>query len=529
MSVSSISTHLGYNRGRPMDADPVQDATFNQTMVHPLLYEVNTRQWIAGLSKKYGRPLQLHQVPEPEIISLRDIGVTHLWLMGVWPTGPKSRAQAVLHADLRRAYDEALPGWSEDDIKGSPYAVQDFEVSQALGGDAGLAAFRKTLAVYGIKLILDFVPNHLGLDHAWITHRPHLFVGNSVPFEGSFPAQDSSDQRFIAHGKDPYFPSWTDTAQLEYRSAETHKAMAELILSLTQKCDGLRCDMAMLLLSDVFENTWRHVSFSGERAEGEFWQQAISQAKNRRPDFVFLAEAYWGLEGRLCELGFDYAYDKSLYDSIVHDQPQNIQPHLLGLGAENSRRAHFLENHDEPRVSTELPHDRHRAAAVLILGLPGMRFLHDGQLEGFRRFARVQLARRAEEPIAQDIQSIYSSLLPAFAQSFAGKSEGLLLSPKPAWDNNPTHTFFTIVQWFKPGSKTEFDLVVVNLASHHAQCRVALPAQKTSSKMWRLVDRIGSESWLRDPIDAATNGLYLDLPPWGAQLFHVTLVEKDTH
>lgn len=498
-------------------------------MVHPLLYEINTRQWIAGLSKKYGRSLQLHQVPEPEIVSLRNIGVTHLWLMGVWPTGPKSRAQAVSHADLRNAYNEALPGWTEDDIVGSPYAVQELHVAPSLGGDAGLAALRAALARHDIKLILDFVPNHLGLDHAWITHRPHLFVGNNSPFEGSFPAHDSSNQRFIAHGKDPYFPSWTDTAQLEYRSAETRGAMAELILSLTQKCDGLRCDMAMLLLSDVFENTWRHVAFPGERPEGEFWLQAISLAKNNRPDFLFLAEAYWGLEGRLCELGFDYAYDKSLYDFIVHDQPQNIQPHIFGLGPDNYRRAHFLENHDEPRVSTELSYERHRAAAVLILGLPGMRFLHDGQIEGFRRFARVQLARRAEEPAAADVLSIYSLLLPTFTQSFVGKGQGHLLHPEPAWENNPTHAFFTIVQWFNPESKTEFDLVVVNLAAHHSQCRIFLPAHETSSKMWSLVDRIGSETWLRDPEDTARHGLYLDLPPRGAQLFHVKLTVEDIH
>lgn len=490
-------------------------------MAHPLLYEINARQWLADLSQKYGGRIQLQDVPVEVLQSLQQIGVTHLWLMGVWPTGPKSRTQALTHPDLRREYHAALPDWTENDILGSPYAVQELHVAALLGGDEGLATFRQKLAALGIKLILDFVPNHLGLDHEWVTQRPHLFVHNTSAFDGAFPLDNRERQLFIAHGKDPYFPGWTDTVQLDYRSVETRNAMNDLLLSLTQKCDGVRCDMAMLLLSDVFENTWKHVPFRGHRAAGEFWSDSISRAKRERPDFLFLAEAYWGLEGRLCELGFDYAYDKSLYDFVVHDQPQNVQPHLLGMASDNTRRAHFLENHDEPRAATALSHERHRAAAVLILGLPGMRFLHDGQLEGVRRFARVQLARRADEPTDIGIQSIYASLLPIFATSFVGKSKARILPPNPAWEGNPTAGFFTIVQWPSPDSESEFDLVVVNLAPHHAQCRVHIPSPHMGSKTWSLVDRIGTEKWIRDGNEIAANGLYLDLPPRGAQLFHI--------
>ncbi|RFC45961.1 MAG: catalytic domain [Verrucomicrobia bacterium] len=495
-------------------------------MTHPLLYEVNARQWLARLSENHGAALSLHQVPDSELEVLQKIGVTHLWLMGVWPTGEKSRAQALTHPDLRKAYSEALPDWTDADVLGSPYAVADLRVAESLGGDAGLAVFRAKLASFKIKLILDFVPNHLGLDHEWVSKRPELFVGAPSPFQDSFPSETSSHPRFIAHGKDPYFPGWTDTVQLEYRRVETREAMASLVLSLTKKCDGVRCDMAMLLLSEIFERTWAHVPFDGPCATGEFWQQAITSAKQARPDFLFLAEAYWGLEGRLCDLGFDYAYDKSLYDFIVHDHPFNIQPHLLGLANHNANRAHFLENHDEPRISTEVPLDLHRAAVVLALGLPGMRFLHDGQLEGVRRFARVQLARSAKEPIDTAIQSMYGPLLAAFSKSAVGQGEGRILSPFAAWENNHSFRFFTIVLWRKPDSETHFDLVVVNMAQHPSQCRVHFNPTGLSGKTWQLTDRIGTEVWTRDGRELAESGLFLDLPPRGAQLFALAPVSQ---
>lgn len=488
-------------------------------MDHPLLYEVNARQWLASLSRKHRQKIQLGNVPAEEVVSLKKIGTTHLWLMGVWPTGPKSRAQALTHNDLRKAYDDALPGWSEDDVLGSPYAVQELEVASSIGGEPGLAVFRAQLASHGIKLILDFVPNHLGLDHEWVLRRPHLFVGADHPFPDAFPVETSAQKRYIAHGKDPYFPGWTDTAQLDYRSNQTRDAMTELILSLTQKCDGIRCDMAMLLISEVFENTWKHVPFEGNRSSTEFWHHSITRAKSIRPDFLFLAEAYWGLEGKLCELGFDYAYDKTLYDFVVHDHPQNIQPHLSGLGLQNAHRAHFLENHDEPRAAVELSHERHRAAAVLIMGLPGMRFLHDGQTEGFKRFARVQLARRADEPLDANIHSIYHPLLEIFAQSLVGRGEGTLLQTRQAWEGNPTSQFFTVVQWQAPNAKDEFNLVVVNMAPHRSQCRVTLTVPNLAGSQWKLEDRIGTETWIRDGDELATVGLFLDLPPRGAQLF----------
>ena len=491
-------------------------------MQHPLLYEINARQWLAALRERHGATVHLGTVPESEFARWKRLGFTHLWLMGVWPTGPRSRAQAVEHPDLRAAYDEALPGWSEADIEGSPYAVERLEVSPRLGGDAGLAALRQRLSDLGIGLILDFVPNHLGLDHGWLRDCTERFVGQEREFPDSFLHELRGRQRFIAHGKDPYFAGWTDTVQLEYRRRETREAMVGLLKSVAKRCDGVRCDMAMLLLSEVFERTWSHIPLDGASAAGEFWREATEAVREEHPDFLFLAEAYWDLEGALCGLGFDYAYDKKLYDLVVHDQPWEVQSHLIGLGEHNARRAHFLENHDEPRVAGILDGERHRAGLTLAMGLPGMRFIHDGQMEGRRRFARVQLSRWAEEGRDGWIESMYEEVLSAFARSSVGVAGGRVLSVNRAWEDNPTSQCLTVVEWDSRPGQRGGELVVVNLAPHRAQGRVWPSWQGLDQGGWWLRDRLGPEEWLRDGREIRKSGLYFDLPARGAQLFEVT-------
>src|SRR5436190_9101211 len=363
-------------------------------MPHPLLYEINTRCWLRELSQKSDKAIDLGNVPETEFGSWVKAGFTHIWLMGVWTTGQRSREQALRAVSLREAYGQLLPDWTEADVPGSPYAIAEYRVPAALGGDSGLETFRAKLNKHGLKLILDFVPNHLGLDHACVQDRPELFVQSATPTPDTFVQKTAQGMRSLAYGKDPYFPGWTDTVQLDYRRADTREAMIALLEWVAGKCDGVRCDMAMLLLNEVFARTWERYpslklqasSFSeatekkigasskldspkqpsssqattvlkGEAlaVPDEFWKVAISRVRAVRPDFLFLSEVYWGLESRLQELGFDYTYDKELYDKLVGRDSAGVQRHLLGApGAYVAASAHFLENHDEPRVASFL-------------------------------------------------------------------------------------------------------------------------------------------------------------------------------
>lgn len=485
---------------------------------HPLLYQINTRCWLHDLSAQLKKAVTLATVPDSEFQSWQQSGFTHIWLMGVWTTGPQARTIAVQHPDLRGEYDKVLPGWTDADVAGSPYSISDYTVPKTLGGDAELKQFRAKLNKLGLKLVLDFVPNHLGLDHAWVTEQPELFVlsPNSVP--GTFEVKSKAGPRWIANGKDPYFAPWTDVAQLEYRRTATRAVLVKLLQGIAAKCDGVRCDMAMLMLNDVFARTWAHLPISEATPTEEFWPAAIQAVKAAQPGFIFMAEVYWGLEGKLQSLGFDYTYDKALYDDlIIWRHAGEAQRKLLTHPTDYvTRSVHFLENHDEPRVAEKLSPAENRAAALAILSLPGMRFLHEGQLTGARIKVPVQLGRRPVEPVQPEIKASYDALLAMLKQSHIGQGIGQILPPRAAWEGNGSHHNFITVLW--PG-KDQFDVVVVNLSPQRSQCYVSLNIPALAERHWTMRDLLGSERYERVGSDLAQQGLYLDVPAHGAQVF----------
>ena len=487
-------------------------------MTQPVVYEINTRCWLRELSAQAGRPITLADIPDSEFRHWQTLGLTSIWLMGVWTGGPRARARALEIPELAQAYSQALPGWTQADVGPSPYAVADYRVSATLGGESGLQAFRQKLQSFGLKLLLDFVPNHLGLDHPWTTEYPERFVQAPGPQPDALAVGTSAGRRYLAFGRDPNCPPWTDTLQLDYRRADTRAAMLDLLLGVCSLCDGVRCDMAMLVLQDVFANTWKQYPCDRPTDGAEFWAEAIAAARRRDPGVLFLAEVYWGLEPRLQSLGFDFTYDKGLYDRLVSREPGGVQQHLLGISTDCLRAgAHFLENHDEQRIAALLSDGEHRAAALTMLGLPGLRLIHEGQLSGWRRRLPVQLIRRSAEPTNGPVRAMYDQLLTALGSAWIGQGPARLLMPKPAWEGNPTAQHFVLVQWH--GTDSRFDLVVVNLAPHRSQCYAPLQMGTTSAGAWSLRDLLGAERFVRTHEELRERGLYLDLPAHGAQLF----------
>jgi hypothetical protein len=484
---------------------------------HPILYEINTRCWLRELSEQQGGKITLANVPDTEFARWRRLGFTHLWLMGVWTTGPRCRSLDLKSRGLQDTFNKILPGWTEDDVPGSPYAIGAYEVPPALGGEAGLKTFREKLNAVGLKLLLDFVPNHVGLDFPWVAETPELFVQSPVKFPGTFEQQTSAGPRWLAHGKDPNFPPWSDTVQLDYRRPETRVAMIELLQSVARRCDGVRCDMAMLLLNDIFIKTWAHFPAPTPALSSEFWAEAVSAIKKTNSNFLFLAEVYWGLESRLQSLGFDYTYDKAVYDRLIGHHAADLQKYLLDAAPEYvARGAHFLENHDERRIATILSPAENRAAALITLSLPGMRFLYEGQLEGWRIQVPVQLGRWPKEETNTEILATYEQMLRVLKDSAVGHGEWKLLRPMGWPDNNTAENFF-VIQW--QNSPSEFDLVVVNLASHSSQCRIHLVIKGLGAKAWEMRDLLGKNIYQRDGGDMEDHGLHLDLTANAAQLF----------
>jgi hypothetical protein len=490
-------------------------------MADPLLYEINTRCWLRDISEAQGKLITLQNVPESEFEHWRHFGFTHIWAMGVWTSGPRARSAALSHPDQLRVYDEVLPGWKDQDIGASPYAISAYKVPEELGGDAGLKQFKEQLHRYELKLILDFVPNHLGLDHPWLDRHSEYLVQSPKEEPETFLWETKNGRRWFAHGRDPGMPSWTDTVQIDYRVEAARIAMADELRSVAKRCDGVRCDMAMLVLTDVFVRTWQNFPLSQPEPAPteEFWKASISAVKMIQPGFLFLAEVYWNLEERLQSLGFDYTYDKMLYDRIVAHDSVGVQKHLLGLPPAVVRRcAHFLENHDERRIASYLSPSQERAAALLILGLPGMRFLHEGQLTGAKVRAPVQLLCRPKESANQEISRIYEQFLGVLPQTAIGRGQAELLVPLAAGPDNPTGQDFVLVQWQNGGEA--FDLVGVNLASHPSQCRAPLVLPPASVGAWRVTDLLGADAREVADSELRNGGLYLDLPESGAQLLH---------
>ena len=485
-------------------------------MTHPLLYEINTRCWLRLLSDREGRGITLANVPDTEFRRWQQLGFTHIWLQGVWTTGPRCRAHALGSENLGKTLDEILPGWTENDVPGSPYAIAEYAVPAALGGEEGLKTFREKLNSMGMRLLLDFIPNHVGLDFPWVTQQPDLLMQSREERPGTFLQNTVGGPRWLAHGRDPHFPPWVDTVQLDYRHPETRAAMTALLQSVAARCDGVRCDTAMLLLHDVFARTWAHFPGSASPPKTEFWADAIAAVKQAHPDFLFLAEAYWNLESRLQSLGFDYAYDKIVYDRLLDHHHAELQKHLLdappGFVA---KCAHFLENHDEKRIASVLNPAEHRAAALLILGLPGMRFLYEGQLEGWRIQVPVHVARWPREQTDPQILTMYEQLLGTIKDSAVGHGDYHLLRPRD-WPDNHTAQHFIIIQW--QNSSEQFDLVVVNLDSHPAQCRVFLTVKGLARHDWQVHDLLGEDGYQRHGGDLEAAGLHLELPRNGAQL-----------
>jgi hypothetical protein len=268
--------------------------------------------------------------------------------------------------------------------------------------------------------------------------------------------------------------------------------------------------MAMLVLPEVFERTW------GLKAEA-FWPKAIQHVRSRSRDFVFMAEVYWDLEWTLLQQGFDYAYDKRLYDRLREGHARPVREHLCaGLDYQN-RLARFLENHDEPRAAVTFPPDVHRAAAVVTYLSPGLRFLHQGQLEGRTKRLSPHLVRGPDEVSDEKISAFYQRLLAVLRQPVVRSGRWQLLECVPAWAGNGSNEAFIACAWqAEDGARL---LATVNYAPHQSQCYVRLPFADMADATWRLEDLLAEACYDRAGADLRSRGLYLDVPAWHCHVF----------
>lgn len=486
----------------------------------PTVYEINTWVWLTDLSRQAGKRLTLADVPQPELERIANYGFDGVWLMGVWQRSRGARHVAQTFPGWQDAFRYALPDYTADDVVGSPYAISDYRIDPALGGEEGLAAIRGRLRELGLLLILDFVPNHMALEHGWLrTHPQRLVQGDPDRLahepENYFQTEIDGEQRVFAHGRDPYFAGWPDTVQLDYRLADTRRAMADILLSIAKRCDGVRCDMAMLLTHDVFLRTW---SGSFDPPKAEFWPAAITDLKAQQPGFLTMAEVYWDMEWELQQQGFDYTYDKRLYDRLLHGDATSVRAHLTA-GIDFQRHlARFIENHDEERAAEAFGVERSKAAAVLSLTLPGLRLLHEGQLEGYQVKLPVHLVRRRpEEPVA-GLEPSYRRLLGILRHPVFHDGHWQALEPRAAEAGNPTYQNAVAHQWVHGDAAR---IVVVNLSGQLLQFRLPVRIPQLAGRHWLLCDLLNDVEYARSGDEMLGPGLYVALPEYGYHLFEV--------
>jgi hypothetical protein len=296
------------------------------------------------------------------------------------------------------------------------------------------------------------------------------------------------------------------------------QAAIDTVAEIAGQCDGIRCDMAMLMLNDVFERTWR--ARAGAKPETDYWRTVIPAVKAQWPEFRFLAEAYWDLEWELQQQGFDFCYDKKLYDRMEHGDAESVYQHLLADLSYQKGMVRFIENHDEPRAAVTFPDGKGRAAAVAILTLPGARLLHEGQLEGRKVKLPVFLNRRPEERVDQDLAAFYQKLLKESGHDLFRNGEWRLCQ-RSGWPDNQSCQNILTWCWAKGEDRS---LAVVNFSSGPSQALLRVPWDELRSREWRLDDRLSGQSFERNGNDMRDAGLYVEMGPWECSLFQVRAV-----
>ena len=480
------------------------------------IYEINTRVWI----KRFGNNATLKSIPVEALKELPDLGFDAVWLMGIWKTNADIIEKCCFTPDLISSYNKALKDWSRKDVIGSPYAIDSYELNSLLGEPSELTDFKTKLNEVGLKLILDFIPNHFSAGSRFIKTNPEVFL----EADEELLTKDTltffkpiNCERVYVHGRDPFFLPWTDTIQVNYFNPSARTFMIEQLLNISKYCDGVRCDMAMLPLNNVFHNTWLGVlnRFGYKRIEEEFWTNAIKKIKEKKPGFIFLAETYWDLEYQLQKLGFDFTYDKQFTDRLVSGDVTNIKSHLLADNQYQMKSIRFIENHDEERAVTKFGKEKSLAAAAAMSTVKGLKLYYDGQLEGWKTKLPVQLGRLPEERISKRVKSFYTNILEITKDDVFKLGNWTMIEPMPAGEGNISYKNFLTWIW---DYKNEFRIVVINYSPGTSQCRLNINIESAKENII-LLDLLTGDEYVRSIKEIKTPGLFIELKGYHCHIF----------
>ena len=480
------------------------------------LYQINTRVWLTELSQKLGRPATLDDIPDAELDRLAEMGFDWVWFLSVWQTGPA--AQQVSRTQSRVA--PRIPGDAAGPARGGHRRLR-FRDHRLHGAPESRRRRRAGPAARA-------APQARPATDARFRPQPHgarssLGRGSPRAFHPAAPSSTwperpqnytwvkrKAGDLLLAYGRDPYFAGWPDTLQLNYANPATQEAMIGELVRIAGQCDGVRCDMAMLVLPDVFERTW------GQRAP-LFWPTATQRVRERVPGFLFMAEVYWDLEWTLQQQGFDYAYDKRLYDRL-RERPRPAGARAFPRGPRLPGQAGPLPG--EPRraagrgdVSRRRFTRPRRSSRFCPRGC-------DSSTRASSRAGRNGSRRTSSRPGRARRSGAASVLRPALAvlrQPVVRDGEWQLLECAPAWDGNWTNDCFVVFGW--QGAEDERLLVAVNYAPTRASVTSGCRSRISPARPGCCRIRSAPTAYERDGDELQSQGLFVDLRPWQASVF----------
>lgn len=481
---------------------------------HPLLYQMNVRLVLRELSHRIHRQANLDDLPDELLDEFVNQGFEWIYLLGVWQTGQAALKVSRTLPGLQDEYRQILDDFTEQDVRGSCFAITDYSTHVDLGGNEALIRLRARLAKRGLRLMLDFVPNHTAPDHPWIHSHPEYYISGTLEDLTQEPHNFTQittihGPTVFAFGRDPYFSGWADTLQIDYSNHQAVLAMQVELLKAAEFCDGLRCDMAMLVLPEIFQRTWGRKAVS-------FWPESIDKVKLTHPNFVFMAEVYWDMESTLLKLGFDYTYDKRLYDRLRDLSAPSIREHLRAHPSYLRQMVHFLENHDELRAAAVFSPDIHPAAAITAFFTPGIRFFHQGQLEGRKIKISIHLDRGPHETNDLELSTFYQELLRTLRMPIFSSGEWQLIECYiPDSDLHPTLLAYT---WTRPGMDQA--LVIINYGFHAARGIAHISGVTPGSAIYPIsgLQKIQNN---RPALIIYDDRIFIDLPAWGYCIYGI--------
>ncbi|MGV8027108.1 MAG: alpha-amylase family glycosyl hydrolase [Anaerolineaceae bacterium] len=421
------------------DHQPPHEAAWKKDLV---MIAKNANVWLVQLSTKYKRSIEhLDQIPDEELKKLAARGITSLWLIGVWERSPASKKIKELYG--------------RKDVTASAYSIKDYCIADQLGGEDAASAFKASCKKHGIRLCVDMVPNHTGIDSTWLLEHPDWYItvpknplksfhfnspdlsptpNLSIKLEEGYYTQTATAEvflyedhqtgkkQFIYHGNDGTSMPWNDTAQLNYLDKRVREQVMNTILSILKRFPLIRFDAAMTLSSKQFQRLWYPLPNSKERCiptreknalsaqnflrhmPHEFWLEVVERVEQENPDALLMAEAFWYMENYFIhELGMHRVYNSAFMHSLYDEDNKNYQK-IMKIALETNpdilgRFVNFMSNPDE-RTAADLfgKGDKYFAVCTLLATMPGIPMFNHGQIEGFEeRYGMDFLAPLMEE------------------------------------------------------------------------------------------------------------------------------------